>query len=110
MLLQFFSMSLLHLTMAVLIGLVVGGILGLMYETMNLKKSAFVLRFMLLGVMGSFAFDIFFSFMTANHFLPGFFYIRPTIVVEDVVGAALVPYLTYRPFIEYKPPRLKKQG
>ena len=45
MLLQFFSMSLLHLTMAVLIGLVVGGILGLMYETMNLKKSAFVLRF-----------------------------------------------------------------
>lgn len=110
MLLQFFSMSLLHLTMAVLIGLVVGGILGLMYETMNLKKSAFVLRFMLLGVMGSFAFDIFFSFMTANHFLPGFFYIRPTIVVEDVVGAALVPCLIYRPFIEYKPPRLKKQG
>lgn len=108
--LLFYSMSWLHVAVAVAVGLVVGGALGLMYETMNLKKRAFVLRFMLLGVIGSFGFDLFFSFMTANHLLPGFLYLRPVIVVEEIVGALLVPYLIYRPFIEYKPPQLKKKA
>jgi hypothetical protein len=76
---------------------------------MNLKKRAFVLRFMLLGVIGSLVLDLFFSFMTANHLLPGFLYRRPLIVLEEISGAALIPYLIYRPFIEYKPPRLKKK-
>lgn len=108
--LLFYSMSWLHVAVSVTVGLMVGGIVGLMYETMNLKKSTFVLRFMVLGVAGSIGLDLFFSFMTANHLLPSFLYLRPAIIVEEVVGAALVPYLLYRPFIEYKPPRLKKQA
>ncbi|MFQ5893458.1 MAG: hypothetical protein ACE5H5_04015, partial [Nitrospinota bacterium] len=63
--LLFYSMSWLHVAAAVAVGLLVGGVLGLMYETMNLKKSTFVVRFMLLGVVGSLGFDLFFSFMTA---------------------------------------------
>ncbi len=108
--LLFYSMSWLHVAVGMTVGLMVGGIVGLMYETMNLKKSTFVLRFMVLGVVGSIGLDLFFSFMTANHILPPFLYLRPVIIVEEVVGAALVPYLLYRPFIEYKPPRLKKQA
>lgn len=107
--LLFYSMSWFHVAVAVAVGVLVGGVIGLMYETMNLKKGAFVLRFVLLGVIGSLGLDLFFSFMTANHFFPAFLYLRPVIVAEEALGAALVPYLIYRPFIEYKPPRLRKK-
>lgn len=108
--LLFYSMSLFHIIVALSIGAIFGYLIGCLYNVMNLKKGKYIWNFILLGILGSFGFDLFFSFMVNNNILPNWlYYYRPVIVLEQITGAIIFPVIVYKPFIEFKPPRFKRR-
>lgn len=109
--LLFYKMSLLHIGVAISVGAIIGYFLGCFYSVVNLKKGRYIWNFILLGILGSFGFDLFFSFMVNNDIFPNWlYYYRPVIVLEQIAGAIIFPIVVYKPFIEFKSPKFKKKG
>jgi len=107
----FRSISMLHIIVAFSIGAIIGYFVGCLYNVMNLKRGEYIWNFVLLGVLGSFGFDLFFSFMVNNNILPNWlYYYRPIIVLEQITGAIIFPIIVYKPFIEFKPPQFKRRA
>ena len=77
----FRAISLLHISVAISVGAIIGYFLGCLYNVVNLKKGKYIWNFVLLGILGSFGSDLFFSFMVNNNILPNWlYYYRPVIV------------------------------
>ena len=107
--LLFHSMSFLHIAVGIFIGGVIGYLIGCFYNVVNLKRGQYILNFIVLGILGAFFVDLFFSFLVNNSFLPRWFYYRPVIVLEQITGAIGFPILVFKPFIEFKPPKFKNK-
>ena len=83
-------MSPLHILVTVLIGVLIGCVA----DILTLQKApGGVKGFMLVGVIGAFVANLLFRFLAAVHILPALMYIRPTIVLEDIIGAILGVYI-----------------
>lgn len=83
-------MSPVHILVTILIGVLV----GCAADILTLQRvPGGVKGFMVVGIIGAFMVNLLFRFLVSFHILPAFMYMRPTIVLEDIIGAILGVYL-----------------
>jgi hypothetical protein len=97
---RFYELSFVHIAFLVFVGLGVGlaYILGLSRK-LKLSPQIDWWAYLLLGVIGSFGTDVVMSFLVYYFFWPKWMYAnRLALVLEDVIGAFVVPFIIFKPF------------
>lgn len=86
-------MSILHIIGLVIIGIFV----GLLADILVLQRvPGGAIGFCLVGLCGAFGADLLFKFLVKVNIINYWFYSRPAIVIESIIGAVLFTYIFSR--------------
>lgn len=92
-------MSILHILSIIFIGLII----GCLFDVLTLQRvPGGLFSFIFLGMGGAFLSDIILRYCVENRILPHFLCSKPSIVIEQIIGATLILYLFNRIKWDYR--------